>query len=843
MQTTGVSCRTLSRSVTLAISVIVGLMLSACGSDGKDGAQGPPGPSGVPPTAFNMTITRARVQSAPVVDFTVTDQSGMAYSGLVANDLRFTIAKLTPGEFGSPSTWQNYVVTTQTASAEDAPNFGTGTTFLQGTRETPDANAAAGQPGSLVSHGDGTYTYYFKTDITTFTKDSCPLDPCNDALGNPLDLSYDGSLTHRVGIQTRGSVPMVNATFDFVPAGGAVTVERDIVKTANCNQCHNKLEAHDERIETKYCVTCHNPGSADPDSGNTVDFKVFIHKLHRGMFLHQVVDGGKYAIWGYNNTEHDFSDVEFPQEIRNCTKCHDGTGTAATNPRWTPQGNAWMIPNRQACSSCHDDIDFTKPLGDPAAHPGGPQADDSLCATCHDPDGGLSVALVHGTFTWQNERAKFKFNILRICGKKVNQTTGLSPTLGIAACATGGKPTVTFSVTDPTNGNKAYDILNDPEFTDSNARLRVDIAWDTRDYNNTGGSGARPARAEQWDALAGGDGTETEYGQDSATPAYAPAVDNGDGTFTMTAGTALPSAAQGTGVVALEGRAYSQDTLLPADRTRIPIKGAVAYFGITDATPKARRVVVDAETKCDKCHDQLEQHGGTRADNAQLCVICHNPNNTDAESGDRPKFANGLVSGVGTLDEKKEESIDFKRMIHGIHAGAKTHLADGSPAHGFREKGMLVTNHDYSEMRFPGILNDCHTCHLEDPDTMTLEDRSASGGANWEAPAQNGILGSTIDATPGVDDTNTPGEVNAALQTATDNSRISPTAAVCSSCHDDAPAQSHMELNGALFGEPLGSMGVVTQTMIDTNVESCEVCHGSGKAFDVEVVHEGGGGE
>jgi OmcA/MtrC family decaheme c-type cytochrome len=788
---------------------IAGLALAVlAGCSGNDGAAGPAGTTSVQTvtasstTGLNIAVTGVSVASPPVINFRVTDQYGNAATGLTANDLRFTFAKLTPGANGDPSTWQNYLNTTATGA------FGTAT---QGTREGGTTGAFA---GTLVDNGDGTYKYTFKTDVTNVT--------------SPLAVTYNPGLTHRVGIQTRGTLPLANAVYTFRPSDGATTgiYQREIVKTAKCNECHNVLQAHDQRIETKYCVTCHNPGSSDPDTGNTVDFKVMIHKIHRGSSLPSVVAGGSYQIIGFGGAVTDFSTVAFPQDIRNCTKCHDGADAS------TSQGDNWKTqPSKEACGSCHDNVNFTTGIN----HPGGIQTSNSTCYGCHSAGGAAGPVETSHANPAKLARGKFQFNVLEICGTAVANKP---------LCAPGTTPTVKFSVTDPSGatthgyGNK-YSLFADPEFWNSatsaaRGSMSVDIAWDTRDYGNTGGYAARPARANQVNVF-GTTASSTNYGNASIA-AYARATDNGDGTYTVTAlgpipdGTVFPNvAASGSGAVAIEGRAFNPQSGLSATDARVPVKGAVAYFRITDATPTARRVVADATAKCDNCHDQLSLHGGSRNDNVQLCVICHNPNNTDAQASARTKFLNGLPNAGVIADGKKEESIDLKRMIHGIHAGATKSLNGATTLFGFRNKGLWVSGTDFSGVRFPGILNDCTACHSNTTATSGIGTYELTG--TWDTPTQNSILGSTVDSTPGLTSGDASATVNAALQNPVDDLNISPTAAVCSSCHDSTLSQSHMAGYGALFS--------ATQATISSGatLETCAVCHGPGRTADVKTVH------
>ena len=78
------------------------------------------------------------------------------------------------------------------------------------------------------------------------------------------------------------------ATFNFVPNGSPVTHVRDIVETATCDGCHDELSHHGgQRRQVALCILCHQPQSHEESVGNTVDFKVMIHKLHFGLAVAQ----------------------------------------------------------------------------------------------------------------------------------------------------------------------------------------------------------------------------------------------------------------------------------------------------------------------------------------------------------------------------------------------------------------------------------------------------------------------------------------------------------------------------------------------------------------------------
>ena len=737
---------------------VLAFALVGCSGGGSGGGSG----SAVPPpgadaTALNITITGVTINSPPVLTFTITNQAGAGVANLVAADLRFNIAKLAPGSNGAPSAWQNYINTAANGA-------------VQGSQEQSAAGSAF---GTLVNHGNGSYTYTFATDIRNPAANPCPA-PCTDAYGGPLDISYQPGLTHRVTIQQANSAyPHASGVYDFVPAGGAVTSTRDIVATAKCNECHGEVMMYGtNRVDTRLCVTCHNPGSWIAGTPNTsLDFKVQSHRMHIGAGLPSVKAGGTNKI-----ARRDFTRTNFVQDVRNCTQCHDGTPGAANA---TAQGDNWkMQPSIEACGSCHDDVYFgAKPdLNNPyqkRAHPGGIMSDSSACALCHAAGrytDNKDIVVAHSfPARLKAATAKFKYNII-----------------SVAPTTPGAKPVITFSVTDPTNADAPYDIKAAAAFTaGADSTLTVKLGWNTTDFGN--------------------DASGQSFGQPvSINLLNNPAVAAGTaaGTYTVTSTFAIPAAQTGTLRVIMEGHPAGDVTALGRFIDPLPVKSVFKDFAITGSVT-ARRVVVDVD-KCNVCHGVLSMPGKDRNDEFGVCVVCHNPNATDANQ--RPRNAAGVLSG-GT-DGKLEQSIDHKIMSHAIHAGQKSNG-------GMRDKGIVVYGsdgsvHDYSRVIYPGKLNDCTTCHAGTSYQLT---------GVWAAPTANGILGTSIDT-------------GASTTSSADNLRITPIAAVCSSCHDNSVAKTHMQdaFNAANFSATQAAINVAAP-------EACSFCHGAGRVLDVKTVH------
>jgi OmcA/MtrC family decaheme c-type cytochrome len=699
----------------------------------------------------------------------VADQDGLPVTSLTTSSARFILTKLVPESGTVPAHWQSYI------NRKDG-------SFMQATTENN---------GTLVYNGNGAYTYTFATDPATATYPTGLNASDPNFLNSGLPVGYDASLVHRVAIQISGQgLPSTNASYDFIPAGGTVTnaMKRDIVMTASCNECHNKLALHGGgRVETKFCVTCHNPGSTDGQApNNTVDFKVMIHKIHRGKDLPSVADGGgSYIITGYANSVHDYSPIGFPMDIRNCTKCHDGADAG------TPNGDNWKTkPSQQACGSCHDHVTFNDgvspqdtiindPDGAGYLRGHGSSANNvndgfmvynGTCAGCHPATGGLAPIVTRHLIP-ETEAAKlFEFHIDAV------NTSYTAPNL-----------TVQFYVKNPVSGTN-YDLDTSTEFNSGgNSSLSLLVGWDTSDYSNDL-SGSNPGQPVSINALT--DLTVTEVG--GGTFVYEVTKDL----------TGMGAETSGTLVVALQGH--------PSDSTgtlRVPVKSAVLYVSTSGGTPDERREVVNITAKCDQCHGTLSMHGANRVDEGQVCVICHNP------------FATDITKRVGGpfLDGKPEESIDFKRMVHAIHSQGATKRIQPLVVYGYGNNAheFSTSSSTGDDVHFPGRVSDCRTCHI---------------GDTFMLPLGQNVFGSTV--------------LTGVLADQSDDKKFSRTASVCSACHDSFAATSHMSQNGGaveIRNDSDGSLAVdLTKTLAELNSgagESCPLCHGPGRFADISVWH------
>ena len=640
--------RLTSGNWNLAALLLISSLLFACSGDtgpagpaGGQGTAGPPGPSGPPGTGgsasvpvesaakINVSIQSVTVPAgggAPTVELRLSDDLGFGLTGLPASAISFALAQLSPGQNGGSSEWQSY------------PTRG------------PQASTESAGAGSYTDNGDGTYTYTFAQALTAYA-------------GGPV---FSDTKTHRLGVEIRTSsylpenipnIPANNAPYDFVPAGGAPVETRLIVNNDACNACHDNLELHGEaRFDVEYCVTCHNPYSIDPDTaaepwGGSVDMKVMIHKIHFGKKL---TNG--YRVVGYGGTEHDYSNIVFTQDVRNCTTCHQESNAAV------PQASNWRtVQNRASCGTCHDDIDWA--AGD---HPGDYVfTDDTQCGDCHNETSGateLHVPVVHQLPEVEAAKA-FAYEVVSV--------TNTAP---------GQLPTATIRVSNPLNGT-TYDI-NDPTgpFQINGSRLKVDISWTTVALGNIDPNDDLARLA------------------DSGAP-FAPiqidfqsgAVGDGSGNFTKASSDPIPTGITGSGLAVLEGRAAVN--INGAD-DNLPVSSDTLTFAITDASAQARRKIVNID-KCNDCHKNLALHGDNRSGNTEVCSTCHNPNATDVQQ--RGVAATACFDQLGDV----EVTIDMKRMVHQIHAG-------NTAVCGYRNSA-----HDYTGVVYPGRLNNCEGCHLQ----------------------------------------------------------------------------------------------------------------------------------
>ncbi len=332
------------------------------GDPGDKGVQGDPGVKGDPgapgggfrltDTGFQLSLSEVAVDD-DVVSVVVTiqdaagrglDREGSDTVGRVSAN--YVLAFLEEDEDGRPIHYTAYTTRTVTGG--------------NGNMET---QATAENDGTYEPLDFGVYRYTFRTPITG-------ADPAKThTIAVYATRDFDDGTPRRVA----------NAEIDFRPDGMANLKDRETVTDASCNTCHAELAYHGgSRRDVKLCRTCHSPQTVDPDSENTTDFRVMIHRIHEGAGLPSVQAGEPYFFIGFGGRIIDFSTVRFPQETNRCDSCHQGD-----------DADFYELPSEEACVSCHDDLDLENGSNHPAVGTG------SDCSLCHAPGAAIPVAARH----------------------------------------------------------------------------------------------------------------------------------------------------------------------------------------------------------------------------------------------------------------------------------------------------------------------------------------------------------------------------------------------------------------------------------------------------------------
>ncbi len=249
-----------------------------------------------------------------------------------------------------------------------------------------------------------------------------------------------------------------------------------------------------------------------------------------------------------------------------------------------------------------------------------------------------------------------------------------------------------------------------------------------------------------------------------------------------------------------------------------------------------RRTIV-AAAKCSNCHEWFEGHGGNRVYETQVCVTCHVPAIVTSGRGitdatvQTYKFT--IAEEKILADWKFDRNLpnaalafpvapnNFKDMIHGIHAGG----ARVTPFAEVRDRGTVLVPLDFRRMGFPGILNNCETCHVTATSATTTYNTVPLNALPSRFEAINADYAAGIAAGTA---TTAMAKASLATMNATD-AVTTPFTASCISCHDNAVAKSHIRLNGGLIG--------VARSAAVGNVEACATCHAPGDIVDPAVVH------
>lgn len=684
--------------------------------------------------ALNAVVTSVSFpdDGRPVVALKVSDRHGYGVKGLSALAAGSTTAMVTTWRFGLLK-----LVPGGTAGVNGSAND-TWVSYLAA-NDHSSASSETAAVANLTDNGDGSYAYRFAKVI--------------NAGATAAGTTYEADKAHRLIILLYASgnpFTPINVVKDLVPSTGAdVSGQNEKVDAASCLECHTTFRAIASgtgelgagefhggvRYDFKACVACHNDQRRFNSSGDAVaeptlasdgtwagnagvlngeailDLPVFIHKIHMGEDLK--LKGGNYA--GLPK----LYETTYPQDVRNCVKCHRAPAPMAAN--WQSK------PSRRACGACHDKTSFVSPAPNGRTlHSGGAQANDNNCATCHSASGGagdvpskhLPVNPPDSNSTWaggtnSNTNAAYIAATgfvppgAKVISYDVSSVSAWTDT-GVTPNVLRPQIVFKFKMADPTASPPvaATDVVFQTYATGTTLELMPNFVGSPSAYfvyavPQDGKSAPADFNASAsgyikniWNGTATSTGAGTISGPDSSgyytlkltgvvIPANATMLTGGIG-YSYSLGTSANGYSSGTPPLVqtnVPGYPYTQNQTTSQYTGGLIVpppdvaKAATGYA--------ARRAIVE-NARCANCHVSLGVgptfHAGQRND-APTCSFCHNPNRSSSAW-----------------------SANAKDFVHAIHGAEKR----GTPF----TWHQVSASSGYWGVTYPAVLNKCETCHL-----------------------------------------------------------------------------------------------------------------------------------
>ena len=445
--------------------------------------------------------------------------------------------------------------------------------------------------------------------------------------------------------------------------------DENLVSTAGCSGCHGTMGNgfhYGYPTNGATCTVCH-------DATNTTYPRLVA--IGHGIHNSHNMPGGEFQLkdTAGGDVEDPYS-VTYPTYMTNCSVCHTESSGALA------QVNAMPVTGG-GCLSCHgtmaswdfaasgttfhESMDATTPCQD--CHRAGGVAATKVAVT--DFHNGLEterVGIIYdGADSSVTEGAKFTWQITDIVDDATNLKISWTATYD-------GAPVNPCNTTVAANapGFHAVPVIE--------GALSVLRSYAQGDDFILGKSTSAPGQANAVNITT----TNTTCLANVATTTIP--VDTG-----VSAGM--------RGIVALQGKpqvptAGGSSVHWPHDTMYVRVPTPTREFIVgTGALPAEQRRPIADTAECLTCHvGSLYQHGNTRVDNVDMCVICHN--SASSEQNNRVTMG---VTASEAYDGQVGQTYELKTMLHAIHSSGESDV----PYVVYRTRGIYAWANEGNTLR------------------------------------------------------------------------------------------------------------------------------------------------